>query len=169
MFKKVCLFLIFISLLAACNQQEQPNSMPDEIPSGISSSIETNRPEQPENESHDPNVSNSMDISNSSAQEVNENEFFEIVNKVIIDYENGIMVQSEAYPPLPEGFLIPKNRSAKDIDIVFNETIGDYRITIASADGKWDMVLFANKFIFVSAESTTGGELQVTDVVFVEK
>jgi uncharacterized protein YozE (UPF0346 family) len=108
------------------------------------------------------------DLGNPS-NEISEDEFFDVANKIITAYENGTIETNEQFPSLPQDFLFPKNRSKEDITISYSEGMGDYRITLTSADGKWDMVLVANNFVYVDAETVTGGDLHVTDVVFVER
>lgn len=97
------------------------------------------------------------------------NAIFIVVNEVITTYENGTIATNDMYAPLPEGFLFPTNRSLKDIDIRFNEVMGDYLITMASADKKYNMIIFVNSFKFTDdAGKITGGTPKVSGVTFLE-
>lgn len=94
------------------------------------------------------------------------NELFNVAEKVILAYQNGTIKTNERFPPLPDDFLFPNNWTREDITILYSKEMGDYSITLPSVDGKWKMILVANNFVYVSAESVTGGELHVADVFF---
>ena len=93
-------------------------------------------------------------------------ELFNLAEKMISEYQNGTIKSNERFPPLPDDYLFPPNWSGEDITILYSKVMGDYTITLPSVDGKWDMILVANNFVYVSAESVTGGELHVADVYF---
>lgn len=90
------------------------------------------------------------------------------VADMIAQYKNKTVTVTENIPALPEGFVFPEKPDWEKLKILFNDVLGDFRVTVPSAQGEQTATFICYKFAVMDDNDDDTGKIEchVANVIF---
>lgn len=82
------------------------------------------------------------------------------VAEMIEQYKNGAVTPTENIPVLPEGFVFPEEPVLEKMNVFFNDIMGDYQVTVPSAQGEQTATFICRKFAVLDDNNNDTGDTE---------